>query len=66
MNELQKQHLSDLLNWAVEEIGKKYERGAEEHQSTLSTDYTKEQLIDMIIEEAIDQLVYAYTLKEKL
>ena len=66
MNEHQIEHLNGLLDWAVKEIDKKYRKGAREHQSTLSKDYNSVELINMIIEEAIDQLVYAYTLKEKL
>ena len=61
----QADHLAQIIGFIHEELPRKYMRGAEEHNSNLSEDYTKEQLLDMAIEEAMDQLTYLITLKHK-
>ena len=66
MNKTQTAHLQGILRQAERLISDKYIKGAAEHQSTLSEDYTAEQLLDMAIEEATDQMVYLLTLKEKM
>jgi hypothetical protein len=66
VNSTQTQHLNKILEEASHLITAKYVRGAKEHQSTLSEDYTALQILDMAIEEAVDQIVYLLTLREKL
>lgn len=57
-------HLNRILEQARELITDKYARGAAEHKSLLSKDYTKREVICMSIEEAVDQLTYLLTLLE--
>ena len=66
MNKVQIEHLGYILDTTQDLISNKYEKGAAEHKTILSEDYDKHQLIDMAIEEAVDQLTYLLTLKEKL
>jgi len=66
MNKTQLEHLEYILDTARAMISEKYVKGAEEHQSVLSEDYTAEQILDMAIEEAIDQITYLLTLKQKM
>jgi len=66
MNESQKNHLKHILDTSRGLIMNKYIKGTIEHQSNLSEDYTAEQLLDEAINEAIDQITYLLTLKEKL
>jgi hypothetical protein len=66
MTEEQNNHLTGLLEWLTPYLSSKYIKGAEEHKTVLHRDYTAKQLADMAIEEAIDQLVYLYTLRSKL
>ena len=66
MNSKQIEHLGYILDTTQDLISNKYEKGAAEHKTILSEDYDKHQLIDMAIEEAVDQLTYLLTLKEKL
>lgn len=65
MSKVQADHLKSILAQAERLISDKYIKGAAEHQSTLSEDYTEEQILDMAIEEAVDQMTYLLTLKEK-
>lgn len=57
-------HLNRILEQSRELITQKYAKGATEHKSLLSKDYTKRQVIVMSIEEAVDQLTYLLTLLE--
>lgn len=66
MNTKQQQHLKYILNESQDLIAKKYRRGSREHQSVLNEDYTAAELLDMALEEAIDQVTYLLTLKEKI
>jgi len=66
VNKEQTRHLNRILEDTKHELTEKYVRGAEEHASTLSTDYTLLQLMDMLIEEVLDLTTYAHTLREKL
>jgi DNA-directed RNA polymerase beta' subunit len=66
MTETQQKHLANIVDQATSRLIDKYQKGAREHQSTLSEDYTKEQLLEEAISEAIDQVVYLLTLREKL
>ena len=66
MNETQKAHLKYVLNESQDRIMTKYIKGALEHQSSLSEDYTASQLLDEAINEAVDQMVYLLTLRQKL
>ncbi len=66
MTDEQSEHLASIQLEFNRLVQAKYEAGAKEHGSTLSRDYTAEQLLDMAIEEAIDQVTYLLTLKHKL
>lgn len=57
-------HLNRILEKSRELITDKYYKGTVEHKSTLSKDYTQEQILDFAIEEAVDQMTYLLTLKE--
>ena len=61
----QKAHLSYILSQALNRIDVKYHKGAKEHGGVLS-DMSKEDLLDNAIDEAVDQLTYLLTLKQKL
>jgi len=65
MNEEQTSHLNTILETSHRLIKDKYTKGSKEHNSILNKDYTSSQLLDMAIEEAIDQITYLLTLKEK-
>jgi hypothetical protein len=64
MNKQQIAHLNRILEKSRELITEKYTKGAAEHKSLLSEDYTKREVIVMSIEEAVDQLTYLLTLLE--
>ncbi len=66
MNKEQVNHLNRILEDSKHELTDKYIKGAKEHDSTLSLDYTYLQLMDMLIEEVLDLVTYAHTLREKL
>lgn len=66
MTETQKQHLNRILDTTHSMLADKYVKGAKEHDSDLSQDYTVEQILDMAIEEALDQVTYLLTLREKI
>jgi len=66
MNKTQVDHLNSILETTRHLMTEKYVKGALEHQSTLSEDYTASQLLDEAIKEAIDQITYLLTLKAKL
>ena len=63
MNKKQKEHIDAIIKKVSYEMRAKYERGAAEHSGQL---WEVDGIIDMVIEELIDGLVYAYTLKEQL
>ena len=65
ISEREGNHLCNLLNRPVELMDRKYTEGAIKHGGDL-LDKTPSQLVDEAIGEAIDQLVYLLTLKEKL
>lgn len=58
-------HIASILKRFHERADAKYRKGQAEHGGNL-WDLTKEQLIDNAIEEAVDQVVYLFTLKDKL
>jgi hypothetical protein len=66
MNEEQRTHRQQLASKAFALIWDKYEKGALEHKTILNKDFSAEQLLDFAIEEAIDQITYLLTLKEKI
>jgi len=61
----QKAHLSYILSEALSRIDDKYQKGAAEHGGTLS-DMSATELLENAIDEAIDQVVYLLTLRQKL
>lgn len=66
MTEEQEHHRLRIVDMAAQLIFDKYEVGATEHKTDLKNDHTIEQLLDFAIEEAVDQIVYLLTIKEKL
>lgn len=59
-------HLNRIKEQVQHELTEKYVKGAKEHASTLSEDYTPIEVLDMAIEEALDQVTYLYTLREMM
>lgn len=55
-------HLARILTAFCEEVTVKYEKGQQEHGGRL---WCKPNLLDKAIEEAIDLVVYLYTLREQ-
>ena len=66
MNDIQANHLRKILNTTERLLSDKYIKGTKEHDSNLSEDYSASQILDMAIEEAIDQVTYLLTLREKV
>jgi len=66
VNKEQTRHLNKIKEDFGHEVTEKYIKGAEEHKTTLSIDYTALQLMEMLIEEVTDLVTYAHTLREKL
>lgn len=58
-------HLDLIHSIIANRITFKYKKGAKEHGGHLA-DRSALYLVDNMIDEALDQLVYAITLKEKL
>lgn len=59
-------HLNRIKEQVQHELTEKYAKGALEHASTLSQDYTPLEVLDMAVEEALDQVTYLYTLREMM
>jgi hypothetical protein len=66
VNKVQTEHLNSILERTRELLTAKYVKGAKEHDSVLSEDYTALELCDFAIEEALDQITYLLTLRDKL
>ena len=66
MNPDQRAHLHKVLKESNDLIANKYIKGVEEHQTTLNKDHSVQELVDMAIEEAVDQMVFLLTIKELL
>lgn len=58
-------HMESLIRKTTANIGRKYRAGAKKHNNTLLT-MSPAKLLDNAIDEAIDQVCYLETLKEKL
>lgn len=58
-------HLEHIIQQAGASINAKYRKGQAEHGGSL-VDVPTVQLVDSAIEEAIDQLTYLLTIREKL
>lgn len=56
-------HLTSILESFNNDAIKKYTKGAEQHGGNL---WEKKDLIDKAIEEALDQVIYLYTLKQQI
>lgn len=65
MSDEQEQHLEDIQDDFCDLVEHKYRAGQKEHGGFLG-DLPAEQLLDNAIDEAIDQVVYLLTLKQKL
>jgi len=66
MNDVQKEHLKYILTESRDRIMDKYIKGSIEHDSNLNEDYTVNELLEEAINEAVDQLTYLLTLRQKL
>ena len=66
MNEEQHDHLDRIQSMFKKDHAKKFILGAKEHRSELQNDFSATQLLDFTIEEILDLVSYAYTLREKL
>lgn len=64
MNPEQTKHVEELGKEFYIAMALKYEAGAKEHGGNL-WDVSEDQLLDFAIEEAIDQVVYLFTLRKK-
>ena len=65
MTERQEEHLRYLIKESVVLLDRKYRCGAAEHGDTL-LDVSAGGVLNYAIDEAVDQLAYLLTLKEKL
>lgn len=65
MNEQQEKHLADIKATFNQIVDSKYRKGQAEHGGDL-WQLTGVQLIDCAIDEAVDQVTYLLTLREKL
>lgn len=61
----QEEHLDDIMDEFFELVEPKYRKGAAEHGGNI-WELTELELIDNAIDEAIDQFVYLYTLKQRI
>lgn len=58
------EHIEDIEDTFAELMADKYEKGQKEHGGHL-WDMPEDELLDNAIDEAIDQVVYLLTLKQK-
>lgn len=65
MNQQQIEHLKQIVDEASRRLSQKYSVGAAEHGGNL-WDKDAMWILDQAIDEAIDQVTYLYTLKQKL
>lgn len=65
MTEEQKSHARDIAEEFMDAMFYKYEKGAKEHGGNI-WDKEPDWLLDQAIDEAIDQVVYLMTLRQKL
>ena len=65
MTEDQEKHLAEIQNAFYKHCDAKYRKGQEEHGGDLF-EKTPLELLDMAIDEAVDQVVYLFTLKQTL
>jgi hypothetical protein len=65
MTTTQERHLAAIQTTFAELVNEKYRRGAREHAGEL-LDVPSLLILDYAIEEAVDQVVYLLSLKEKL
>ena len=63
MTTQQEQHLANIKEDFAREVEKKYRAGQAQHGGNL---WLKKNIIDMIKEEAVDQYVYACSLKTQI
>lgn len=61
----QESHLTRILEMTATKLELKYRKGQLEHQGNLF-DLSARELLENAIEEAIDQVVYLMTLRDKL
>ena len=65
MTEDQEKHLAEIQNAFYKYCDAKYRKGQEEHGGDLF-EKTPLDLLNMAIDEAVDQVVYLFTLRQKL
>lgn len=66
MTPQQEKHLLEIQKQFLFDVEIKYKKGVEEYKSNLRTDYSPIELLDNIMEEAVDTYVYAFTAKQRL
>ena len=62
MTDEQEAHLQRVKDWICEKIDKKYREGQKEHGGDL---WKKAMVLDFLIEEVTDMVVYAESLEEQ-
>jgi hypothetical protein len=62
MTDEQEAHLQRVKDWICEKIDKKYRAGQQEHGGDL---WKKAAVLDFLIDEVVDQVVYAESLEEQ-
>lgn len=65
MTAAQERHLESIQFYFSKAVGSKYRKGQEEHGGNLF-DMSVLQLIDAALDEAIDQITYLKTLRDKI
>ncbi len=63
MNQKQEEHIDNIVDWFAEFAWDKYEKGSKEHGGNL---FDKAGIIDMALEEAVDLVIYLFTLKQQI
>lgn len=65
MEDHKEKHLGDLREEISKRVNLKYRKGNAEHGGDIH-DFTEYQLLENAIDEAIDQLIYLLTLRNKM
>lgn len=65
LTEKQLEHIEEILGWFNSTMPPKYTKGATEHGGDIR-DLTPIVLVENALEEALDNIVYLLTLREKL
>jgi hypothetical protein len=63
MTDEQEKHLQDIKDWICDRVDKKYRAGQKEHGGDL---WKKPYVFQMLVEEIVDAVPYAYTHQQHL